>query len=74
VAKTVCGKLFTDRIDEAQRGLSRNTGSKDIAKYGPALGIVFEALSADELAQCENLAEEWNAADLPEDVLRKWVQ
>jgi hypothetical protein len=71
VAKTVCGKIFTDRIDDAQRRLSGDTGSKDIAKYGPALGIVFEALSADELAQCENLAEEWNAADLPEDVLRK---
>ena len=71
-AKTVCGNIFSERVDEEQRRLTGTPGGKDIAKYNPALGLVFEALSADELARCETLAEEWNAADLPEEVLRKY--
>lgn len=60
-------------MDSQHRLLSGDTGSKDIAQYKPALGIVFEALSPNELAECEELAEEWNAADIPDEVLRKWV-
>jgi hypothetical protein len=72
-AKTVCGSIFSICVDNEQCCLSGTTGSKDIGKYTPALGLVFEALSTDEMAKCESLAEEWNTAELPDEVLRKWI-
>lgn len=69
--KSVCGNIFAERVDDEQRRLSGEGKAKDISKYGPALATVFTQLSADERDRCDTLAEEWNAADLPEDVVRK---
>jgi hypothetical protein len=69
--KSVCGSIFAERVDDEQRSLSGEGEAKDISKYRPALATVFTKLSAEERERCDTLAEEWNAADLPEDVVRK---
>ena len=65
--KSVCGKLYTDRVSNEQKRLSDN-GDKDIGKYRAALTNVFEELDEDDVKECEKIVMEWNTKQLPDDI------
>jgi hypothetical protein len=69
-AKSVSGQVFSDRISDEQKRLSGN-GEKEIGKYHAALSNVFEALTEQQVKECEDLAVEWNTKPLPEYVQLK---
>ena len=58
-AKSVSGQIFADRVSNEQISLSDGP-EKDIGKYHAALTIVFDALSEEEVKECEDQAVEWN--------------
>ena len=70
-AKTVCGNIFADHISEVQISLSGDGENKDIAYYRPALKKVFTDLSEEDWERCNTLAKEWNAENIPDEVVCK---
>ena len=69
-AKSVCGRIHSDRVALVQIGLSA-TGEKELSKYRPALTSVFDELSDEDKQHFDRLATEWNKLRLPEDVQQK---
>ena len=64
-AKSICSHRFVDRISEVQKQLSDN-GEKVIRNYRATLTNVFDALTEEEVKECEELATEWNTQPLPD--------
>ena len=69
--KTVCGRIFAERVSERQISLSEDGETKDIGRYSQALREIFSELSAEEKGQCETLCEEWNSMPPSEQFQRK---
>jgi hypothetical protein len=51
--------------------MSPDGETKILANYRSALDQVLTALTEEERQHCEQLAVEWNKAQVPEDVQRK---
>jgi hypothetical protein len=64
--------MFSEQISDEQKRLS-DDGEKDIRNYHPALTNVFDALTAEQRKQCEDLAVEWNTKPLPDHVQLRYV-
>ncbi len=67
--KQACSHIFSERVAEEQKTMSE--GDKHIGKYWPAVAKVFDALTEEELQECEDLVEANKSGKLPEEMQRR---
>jgi hypothetical protein len=74
--RLVAGEIYRPRVKEIYREKVleyAGDGQAQLRTYSAALNELIKELSADELNDCEELAELWNKEPVPKEVQQKLV-
>ena len=74
--RLVAAELHGKRLNEIYRRLIREytgDGLATLRTYAMAISALIEELSADELAECQEIADIWNRETPPKEIQQKCV-